>query len=83
MSSPEPDLILPPEVELVNPDLYLFTVDDDDAFLEVEMTVESGRGYSQRGTSVVYPLASCLWMLSSAYPARRLRSREYARGPGG
>jgi DNA-directed RNA polymerase subunit alpha len=40
------DLILPPEVELINPDLYLFTVDDDDAFLEVEMTVESGRGYS-------------------------------------
>lgn len=40
------DLILPPEVEIVNPDLYLFTVDDDDAFLEVEMTVESGRGYS-------------------------------------
>lgn len=40
------DLIVPPEVELVNPDLYLFTVDDDDAFLEVEMTVESGRGYS-------------------------------------
>lgn len=40
------DLILPPEVELINPDLYLFTVDDDEAFLEVEMTVESGRGYS-------------------------------------
>lgn len=40
------DLILPPEVELINPDLYLFTVDSDDAFLEVEMTVESGRGYS-------------------------------------
>jgi len=40
------DLIVPPEVELINPDLYLFTVDDDDAFLEVEMTVDSGRGYS-------------------------------------
>ena len=40
------DLILPPEVELINPDLYLFTVDSDEAFLEVEMTVESGRGYS-------------------------------------
>lgn len=40
------DLILPPEAELVNPEQYLFTVDDDDAFLEVEMTVESGRGYS-------------------------------------
>ncbi len=40
------DLIVPPEVELVNPDLYLFTVDSDEAFFEVEMTVESGRGYS-------------------------------------
>lgn len=40
------DLILPPEVELINPDVYLFTVDSDDAFLEVEMTVETGRGYS-------------------------------------
>lgn len=40
------DLILPPEAELINPDLYLFTVDDDDAFLEIEMTVEAGRGYS-------------------------------------
>lgn len=40
------DLILPPEADLINPEQYLFTVDDDDAFLEVEMTVESGRGYS-------------------------------------
>jgi DNA-directed RNA polymerase subunit alpha len=40
------DIQLPPEVEIVNPDLYLFTVDSDDAFLEIEMTVESGRGYS-------------------------------------
>lgn len=40
------DLLLPPEVELVNPDLYLFTVDSDEAFLEIEMTIETGRGYS-------------------------------------
>ncbi|MFZ0544798.1 MAG: DNA-directed RNA polymerase subunit alpha [Candidatus Promineifilaceae bacterium] len=40
------DLILPPEAEVVNPDLYLFTVDSDEAFLEVEMTAETGRGYS-------------------------------------
>jgi len=40
------DIITPPEVEIVNPDLYLFTVDDDDAHLEIEMTVERGRGYS-------------------------------------
>jgi DNA-directed RNA polymerase subunit alpha len=40
------DIIMPPEVELINPDLYLFTVDSDEAFLEIEMTVETGRGYS-------------------------------------
>ncbi len=40
------DLNLPPEVELINPELYLFTVDSDDAFLEMELTVEAGRGYS-------------------------------------
>ncbi len=46
------DLQVPPEVEIFNPDLYLFTVDSDDAFLEIEMTAETGRGYSpaeQRG----------------------------------
>ncbi len=40
------DIIAPPEVEIINPDLYLFTVDDDDVGLELELTVERGRGYS-------------------------------------
>ena len=40
------DIIAPPEVEIVNPDLYLFTVDDNSANLEIEMTVERGHGYS-------------------------------------
>jgi len=40
------DLICPPEVEIKNKDLYLFTVDDDTARVEIEMTVERGRGYS-------------------------------------
>jgi len=40
------DLICPPEVEIKNPDLYLFTVDDDHARVELEVTVETGRGYS-------------------------------------
>jgi len=40
------DIISPPEVEIVNPDLYLFTVDDNKANLEIEMNVELGRGYS-------------------------------------
>lgn len=40
------DIIAPAEVEVVNPELYLLTVDDDKARLEVEMNVERGRGYS-------------------------------------
>lgn len=40
------DIICPSEVEIVNPDLYLFTVDNDKAKLEIEMTVQAGRGYS-------------------------------------
>lgn len=40
------DIQTPPEVEIINPDLYLFTVDADDAFVEIEMTAETGRGYS-------------------------------------
>ncbi len=40
------DIITPPEVEIMNPDLYLLTVDDSNANLEIEMTVEQGRGYS-------------------------------------
>lgn len=40
------DIIAPPEVELVNPDLYLFTSDSSKTKLELEMTVERGRGYS-------------------------------------
>ncbi len=40
------DIIVPPEVEIINPDLYLFTVDDPNVNLEIEMTVERGRGYS-------------------------------------
>lgn len=40
------DILLPSEVEIMNPDQYLFTVDADDAFLEIEMTAETGRGYS-------------------------------------
>jgi DNA-directed RNA polymerase subunit alpha len=44
--SPQPISSHPPEIEIVNPDLYLFTVDDNKADLEIELTVERGRGYS-------------------------------------
>lgn len=40
------DIICPPEVEIVNTDLYLFTVDASDAHLEIEFEVRAGRGYS-------------------------------------
>lgn len=40
------DIQLPGEVEIMNPDLYLFTVDDSKTRLEIDLTVERGRGYS-------------------------------------
>jgi DNA-directed RNA polymerase subunit alpha len=43
------DLRCPPEVEVVNPDLYLFSINEKDAHVEMDMTVESGRGYLPAG----------------------------------
>jgi DNA-directed RNA polymerase subunit alpha len=40
------DIIAPSEVEIINPDLYLFTVDNPKTRLDIEFTVERGRGYS-------------------------------------
>jgi DNA-directed RNA polymerase subunit alpha len=40
------DIITPAEVEIVNPELYIFTVDNNKTKLDIEFTVERGRGYS-------------------------------------
>jgi DNA-directed RNA polymerase subunit alpha len=40
------DIVCPPEVEVINPDLYLFTADNSQAQLEIEMTAQTGRSYS-------------------------------------
>jgi DNA-directed RNA polymerase subunit alpha len=40
------DIICPPEVEIINSDLYLFTVDSPNAHIEMEFEVRAGRGYS-------------------------------------
>ncbi len=40
------DLECPSDVEIINPDLYLFTVDSDEAEVEIELTVQRGKGYS-------------------------------------
>jgi DNA-directed RNA polymerase subunit alpha len=39
------DVECPPSVEIVNPELYLFTVDSEDGEVYMEMVVEKGVGY--------------------------------------
>ena len=40
------DIITSPEVNIINPDLYLFTADNSKTRLDVEFLVERGRGYA-------------------------------------
>jgi DNA-directed RNA polymerase subunit alpha len=39
------DIMAPSTVEIVNPDLYIATLDNDNARLEMELVVETGKGY--------------------------------------
>ena len=39
------DILAPSTVEIVNPDLYIATLDNNDARLEMELVVETGKGY--------------------------------------
>src|SRR5919201_6937012 len=39
------DIIAPPDVEIVNPELHLASLDGEDSRLVIEMTVERGKGY--------------------------------------
>jgi DNA-directed RNA polymerase subunit alpha len=39
------DIMVPSTVEIVNPDLHIATLDNDNARLEMELVVETGRGY--------------------------------------
>ncbi|NOZ04936.1 MAG: DNA-directed RNA polymerase subunit alpha [Chloroflexi bacterium] len=40
------DIICPSEVEIINPEIPLLTLDSSDSEIELEMTVDHGRGYS-------------------------------------
>ena len=40
------DIITSPEVQIINPDLYLFTADNSKTRLDLELIVERGRGYA-------------------------------------
>ncbi|MBI1299125.1 DNA-directed RNA polymerase subunit alpha [bacterium] len=50
------DLVCPPEVSVVNPDLYLLTADSNDVDLDIELVVERGRGYSPAEERTRLPL---------------------------
>ncbi len=39
------DIVAPPEIEILNPDLELLVVDDDDSSIDIDFTVEQGWGY--------------------------------------
>jgi len=43
------DIEAPSEVEIINPELYLFSVDGKDANIDIDLTVERGRGYLPAG----------------------------------
>jgi DNA-directed RNA polymerase subunit alpha len=50
------DLVCPPEVSVINPDLYLLTADSNDVDLDIELVVERGRGYSPAEERTRLPL---------------------------
>ncbi len=50
------DIITPPEIEIVNPELYLFTTDSAKARLDIEFQVEAGRGYSPSDQHIKLPI---------------------------
>jgi len=64
------DLECPSDVEIINPDLYLFTVDSDEAELEMEMTVQRGKGTLPLRSETSCPSARFQLMPSSALSAR-------------
>ena len=39
------DIVAPPEIEIMNPDLHLLTIDDEDSTIDIDFTVEQGWGY--------------------------------------
>lgn len=65
------DILAPPEVEIINPELYLFTADSDKAQLEMEMTVQAGRGYEPAEDRTRLPIGE-LPVDAIFSPARRV-----------
>jgi DNA-directed RNA polymerase subunit alpha len=40
------DIQLPAQIEIINPDLHLLTLDSDDAAIDMDLAVNRGKGYS-------------------------------------
>ncbi len=40
------DIQLPAQVEMINPDMHLLTLDSEDASLDMDLTISKGKGYS-------------------------------------
>ena len=73
------DLVCPPEVEIINPELYLFSMNEKEAKVEMDLTVEAGRGYLPAGErserlpigvlpvdAIYTPIRRVNWSVSSA-----------------
>ncbi len=66
------DIICPPEVEIVNPELYLLTVGSAQTDLDIEMSVGIGRGYSPADERTRLPIGE-LPVDAIFSPVRRVR----------
>lgn len=77
------DIECPPEVEIINPDLYLFSMNEDDKKVDITLTVEAGRGYLPAGDraerlpigvlpvdAIFSPIQRVNWSVSSARVGR-------------
>jgi DNA-directed RNA polymerase subunit alpha len=51
------DIDCPPDVEIINPELHLLTLDSSNSDLDIEFMVERGRGYSPAGERSGLPIA--------------------------
>jgi len=50
------DIDCPPDVEIINPELHLLTLDSSDTELDIEFIVERGRGYSPGEERIDLPI---------------------------
>jgi len=50
------DIAAPSTIEIVNPDLYIATLDNENAHLEMELVVEAGRGYDPADSKEDQPI---------------------------